>query len=224
MARGFQFRLVQMGTLVFVVCSIGAAPLAAQGSATSHPEEKKERLGAGDVGQLHLGVSTSAGVRPEVVGAGGQANFQLSYRALPWLSPEMILGAGFFNLPTQITNRFAFGARFIWPQKNVDPFLWAAFNHSHETYFDAVMRNPVPALMATAEDGVNHRSGVELGVGAAIPVRYRDHGQKLDLEVATRATAVYLPHFASSVTGERYPASPHEWAFLLEASLAFPVF
>jgi hypothetical protein len=210
-----------MRSVVFVIFMLLA--FTAQASPEAETRERTRR-GIDEPGQLLLGVSTAAGVRPEVVGAGGQANFQLTWRALSWLAPEMILGGGFFNLPTQLTNRFAFGARFIWPQEKFDPFLWMAFNHSHETSFDAVMKNPLPAIFATAENGVNHRSGVEVGLGSAIPVRYRDHGQNLDLEVGTRATAIYLPHFASSVTGDRYPASPHEWAFLLEASLAFPVF
>ena len=64
---------------------------------------------------------------------------------------------------------------------------------------------------------------MELGVGAAVPVRYRDYAQVLDLEIGTRATAIYLPHFMSSITGHRFAASPHEWALLLEVSMAFPI-
>lgn len=138
---------------------------------------------------LRLSAGASLGLRPASGTFGGTGLLSLSARLLPFLRPELVLGYGLFGAPFELVTVIRIGARLEAPLAfPVRPYLWVAFAHNHEVGVDVVAQHPLDSILGTSENGVRHRSGLELGLGASFDVLQLRRGT-LGLRVGLRATA-----------------------------------
>lgn len=79
--------------------------------------------------------------------------------------PELHLLSGVTPNTEVIATGLRLGARFELPRDGLRPFAYIAFAHTHETSFANAARAPVPILLGLSEEGVNHRTGADVGVG-----------------------------------------------------------
>ncbi len=122
----------------------------------------------------------SAGLRPDTRGGGGIGLIGFN-RSVGRVRPELVLGLGAYGGPADLLTLVRAGARFEKRLDRLTPYLWLAFAHNHETPLSNAAKNPLPVALGLSEDGVNHRSGLEAGVGVSyeLPPRAPDrlHGR-----------------------------------------------
>jgi hypothetical protein len=134
---------------------------------------------ASHVVRLHGGLSGLAGPNP-----GAQSGYHGTSSAEPFTADGPSFGGGLLGRVTVHGERFAFdtqareilsvqdtrlvGALFIGGRYTPESplHLRLGFAHNHETPIDVFLDTPGAAVFGTA-DGIRHRSGVELGVGAS---------------------------------------------------------
>jgi hypothetical protein len=148
--------------------------------------------------RISPGLSGLALVDP---GSGGAAaQLSLSYHLTRWLEPELAVGlGGVAGGNNDYFNRFAFGLRLKVPTDGPTPFAWVAFAHIHESPASALLENPLGVIFA-ASPNIAHRSGGEAGLGLTFPIKTGPWDDAPVLEVTTRASAMYLPGFATMIT------------------------
>ena len=110
------------------------------------------------------------GIRPDAsLGGGGGALIGVNRRLTSWLRPEIAVGLGAYAGPGQLVTLIKIGTRLEWPNDaRLKPYLWLAFAHNHEVGFDDAKRNPISSALGLSEDGVNHRSGIDTGLGLSL--------------------------------------------------------
>ena len=132
--------------------------------------------------RLHGGLSGLAGPNPEAA-----SGYHAGDAAEPFVADGPSLGGGVLGRVTVHGERFAFdtSAREILSQEDTrlvgalfigarytppSPLhLRLGFAHNHETPIDVFRAAPVASVFGTAE-GIRHRSGIEVGVGASTGV------------------------------------------------------
>ena len=106
------------------------------------------------------------GIRPDTLGGGGGALLGVNRQLLSWLRAELSLGLGAYSQPVDVLTMIRVGARLEWPtQGRLHPFVVLNFAHQHEAGWEHVAMDPVPVVLGLSEHGVNHRSGIETGLG-----------------------------------------------------------
>jgi hypothetical protein len=77
-----------------------------------------------------------------------------------------VIGLGAYSGPGELVTVIRIGTRLEWPgDARLKPYVWLAFAHNHEVGFDDAKKNPVSSALGLSEDGVNHRSGLDTGLG-----------------------------------------------------------
>jgi hypothetical protein len=109
-----------------------------------------------------------------------------------WLRAELLLGLGAYAQPVDVLTVIRLGARLEWPtQGGLRPYLHVYFAHQHEAGWEHVSADPVPVIIGLSEHGVNHRSGVETGLGLSYDLSGRK-GSGLSARVSVRASVTHL--------------------------------
>lgn len=106
------------------------------------------------------------GVRPDAIGGGGLGLIGINRRVTRWLRPELSVGLGAYAGPDEMVTAIRIGTRLEWPSDaRLKPYVWLAFAHNHEVGFQNAKDHPVTSALGLSEDGVNHRSGLDTGLG-----------------------------------------------------------
>lgn len=140
-----------------------------------------EREARDEVPRAVLWPTVSASTRFDE-GATGAAQLALSYRVADWLAPELLASFGGYAAPptsagvvprVELVDRFSIGTRLIAPFAELDgiePFVWVALHHEHQTQLAAIERQPIAATFGLSSAGVVHKTGAEVAVGVALPI------------------------------------------------------
>lgn len=112
-----------------------------------------------------LFTAMSGGLQLDSRAGAATGRIGLTRRVSPVVVPELHLLSGVTPNTETITTGVRLGARFEVPREGLRPFAYVAFAHSHETTFGNAARAPVPILLGLSEDGVNHRTGADVGLG-----------------------------------------------------------
>ncbi len=135
-----------------------AATLDARGEADGAPQHPRWALWLNTLGGAHSGG-----------GPGGAGSLGVTYRILPWLQPELSVGAGALSAaPVDFFNRIVFGVRLNLPREGVQPYLWLAAPHIHEVSLEKAAADPVGAVLSLSRT-VTHRQSLEAGLGINVP-------------------------------------------------------
>ena len=125
--------------------------------------------------EIYFGAT--GGVRPDAPGGGGAGVLGINRRVTSWLRPELVVGLGGYSGPAQLVTVIRIGARLEWPgEARLKPYLWLAFAHNHEVAFESAKANPVGSALGLSEDGVDHRSGLDTGLGVSFDLPLRKDG------------------------------------------------
>lgn len=137
-------------------------------------------------------VGLQGGLRPDTLGGGGGALLGVNRQLFKWLRAELALGLGVYAQPVDVLTLIRLGARLEWPTDGrLHPFLAVAFAHQHETGWEHVKHDPVPAIIGLSEHGVHHRSGLETGLGLAYDLPARK-GLPISGRVGVKAAVTHL--------------------------------
>lgn len=132
------------------------------------------------------------GMRPDVARLGGAGSFGVNRVVTNWLRAEILVGVGAWDGPVDILTLFRIGARLEWPSESrFRPYLWVALAHNHEAGWDFVKANPLPTVLGLSEAGVNHRTGIDTGLGFSYELRGRK-GSPFSGRVSVRASVSHL--------------------------------
>jgi hypothetical protein len=135
---------------------------------TTQPEVRKEPP------KWEVFMGLQGGIRPDTLGGGGGALLGVNRQIFSWLRAELSLGLGVYSQPLDVLTMIRIGARLEWPtQGRLRPFVVVNFAHQHEAGWEYVLRDPVPVVLGLSEHGMNHRSGIETGLGLSydLPAR-----------------------------------------------------
>ena len=114
------------------------------------------------------------GLRPDAIGGGGGGLIGVNRRLTSWLRPELSLGLGLYAGPGDVVTLIRIGTRLEWPSDaRLKPYVWLAFAHNHEVAFESAAQHPVSSVLGLSEDGVNHRSGLDTGLGLSMDFPHR---------------------------------------------------
>ena len=146
-----------LNVILITAALLSQTPAVTDAPAPAPPEVPKWEVYAGVLG----------GIRPDAaLGAGGGALIGVNRRITSWLRPEIAVGLGAYSGPGELVTVIRIGTRLEWPSDaRLKPYLWLAFAHNHEVGFEDAKRNPVTSALGLSEDGVNHRSGLDAGLG-----------------------------------------------------------
>ena len=132
------------------------------------------------------------GIRPDTLGGGGGALLGVNRQFFSWLRAELSLGLGAYSQPVNVLTMIRIGARLEWPtQGRLHPFVLVAFAHQHEAGWESVKADPVPVVLGLSENGVNHRSGIETGLGLSYDFPARKGGA-LSGRIGVKASVTHL--------------------------------
>lgn len=112
-------------------------------------------------------IALSGGAQPEYGAFAGTGRIGLNRKVTSWLRPELQLFSGGSNGPNTFFNGIRLGTRLELPREGAIPYLWLGFAHAHETSFENARRAPVSVSLGLSEDGVIHRTGLDVGLGVA---------------------------------------------------------
>lgn len=118
-------------------------------------------------------IGAQGGLRPDTMGFGGGTLLGVNRQLFSFLRAELAVGLGAYAQPTDVLTLIRLGARLELPGDHWHPFLSVAFAHQHESGWDHIKTDPLPAVLGLSEHGVNHRSGIETGLGIAYDVRVK---------------------------------------------------
>ena len=131
-----------------------------------------EEVQAPEPSTWELFVGLSGGVRTDTTSFGGIGHVGLNRRVFSWLRPEVSVGLGLFDGPLDAVIAIKIGARLEWPSDaRVKPYVWLAFAHGHELGWEHAKMDPVGGILGLSshgEHGVNHRSGLDSGLGLSV--------------------------------------------------------
>lgn len=132
------------------------------------------------------------GLRPDSMGFGGGTMLGVNRQLFSFLRAELGLGLGAYAQPTDVLTMIRLGVRLEWPGlERWHPFLALAFAHQHESGWDHIKTDPIPAVIGLSEHGVHHRSGIETGLGIAYDLRGRK-GLPIGGRVGVKASVTHL--------------------------------
>ncbi len=117
-----------------------------------------------------LSVGVTGGIRSGGLGAVGSGIAALDYKVGSYFRPEIQVGLGAYGAPFELGSRLRVGTRIEYPRDGVVPYVWIAFAHQHESTWTNVRSDPVPLVLGLSENGVNHRSGGEVGLGLSYDI------------------------------------------------------
>src|SRR5215210_1127828 len=79
-----------------------------------------------------------------------------------------VVASSAYDAPFDYVIQIRIGSRFELPLAGPwKPYLWTAFAHNHESPVKMVLSDPLGHIFGLSNHGVNHRSGLELGLGMA---------------------------------------------------------
>jgi len=132
------------------------------------------------------------GIRPDTLGGGGGAMLGVNRQLLSWLRAELGLGLGVYTQPVDVLTLIRLGARFEWPTTGRwHPFVGIFFAHQHESGWEHISQDPVPAIIGLSEHGVHHRSGIETGLGISYDLLARK-GLPVSGRIGIKAAVTHL--------------------------------
>lgn len=134
------------------------------------------------------------GIRPDATITGGGGSFLgVSREIFSFLRAELSVGLGAYNAaPVDILTMIRLGARLEWPGlERWHPFISVAFAHQHESGWEHIKMDPIPAIVGLSEHHVNHRSGIETGLGVAYDLRGRK-GLPIGGRIGVKASVTHL--------------------------------
>ncbi len=132
------------------------------------------------------------GLRPDTLGAGGGAVLGVNRALFSWLRAELLLGLGAYAQPVDVLTLIRLGARFEWPTASrLRPYVLVHFAHQHEAGWAHVAADALPVVLGLSEHGVQHRSGLETGLGLSYELPGRK-GSGLSGRVSVRASVTHL--------------------------------
>jgi hypothetical protein len=138
--------------------------------------------------------AASGGIRPDAQLTGGGGSFLgVSRQLVSFLRAELAVGLGVYNAaPADILTMIRLGARLEWPGLDRwHPFINVAFAHQHESSWEHIKMDPIPAIVGLSEHHVNHRSGLETGLGVTYDLRGRK-GLPIGGRVGVKASVTHL--------------------------------
>ena len=120
-------------------------------------------------------VGLTGGLRPDTVTGGGIGLLGINRRIFSWLRPEISVGLGLYEGPLDAVVAIKIGSRIEWPSDSrVKPYVFVAFAHLHELGWEYAKADPVTGILGLsshADHGVNHRSGIDTGLGLSFDLR-----------------------------------------------------
>ncbi len=164
-----------------------AAALVSQTPPAAEPEAPPEP------NKWELFVGLTGGLRTESTGFGGVGVIGINRRLFSWLRPELSVGLGGYDAPIDAVIPIRIGTRIEWPgDGRLKPYVFVAFAHQHEMAWEHAKMDPVLGVLGLSshgEHGVNHRSGLDTGLGLSFEfLRLGGWGFKANL----RASLVQL--------------------------------
>ena len=153
----------------------------------------EEPVAAPEPNKWEIFVGLTGGLRTESTSFGGAGVLGINRRIFSWLRPELSVGLGLYDGPLDAVIPIRIGTRIEWPgDARVKPYLYVAFAHQHEMAWEHAKMDPVLGILGLSshgEHGVNHRSGLDTGLGLSIDVlRFGGFG----LRANVRASLVQL--------------------------------
>ncbi len=132
------------------------------------------------------------GLRPDSMGGGGGMLLGVNRQFFSFLRAELSLGLGAYAQPIDVLTMIRIGARLEWPNLGrLHPFLLVAFAHQHEAGIESVKADPIPVVLGLSENGVNHRSGLETGLGLSYDLPGRK-GAPVSGRVGVKVSVTHL--------------------------------
>ncbi|MFT3708605.1 MAG: hypothetical protein QM817_13215 [Archangium sp.] len=134
------------------------------------------------------------GIRPDAQISGGGGSFLgVNRQIFSFLRAELAVGLGAYNAaPVDVLTMIRFGVRLEWPNlERWHPFIVVDFAHQHESGWQFIKEDPVPAVVGLSEHHVNHRSGIETGLGIAYDLRGRK-GLPIGGRIGVKASVTHL--------------------------------
>lgn len=119
-------------------------------------------------------IALQGGLRPDTGSFGSGALIAVNRELFSFLRAELALGLGAYAAPVDVLTMIRVGIRLEWPGlERWHPFLALGFAHHHESAWEHISTDPVPAIIGLSEHGVHHRSGLETGAGVTydLPAR-----------------------------------------------------
>ena len=145
---------------------------------------------AGEERWILYGVTGGAGRTIGESDGGAMSHGGFRWRASRSLWVDVHAGEGWFTPTEQLAGRLGAGVRWESQSEIVRPSLYAGFAHAHETTVERAMARPGPSLFATDTE-MQHRTGVELGVGLASPPLPLHPRAKWSLVLLARTSVTY---------------------------------
>jgi hypothetical protein len=141
----------------------------------------------------------TGGVRPDTfatpqagIGGGGGSLLGVNRQLFSFLRAELAVGLGAYTAPVDVVTLIRLGARLEWPGLGRwHPFVGVYFAHQHESGWEHVKSDPIPAVIGLSEHHVNHRSGIETGLGVAYDLRGRK-GLPVGGRIGVKASVTHL--------------------------------
>jgi len=133
-------------------------------------------------------VGASGGMRVDQTSGGGGVMVGVNRKFLDFIRPELMVATSAYDAPFDYVIQIRIGSRFELPLSSPwKPYLWTAFAHNHESPVKMVLQDPFGHIFGLSNHGVNHRSGLELGLGMAYEFP-RFSPWKIATRVGTRLT------------------------------------
>jgi hypothetical protein len=157
-------------------------------------------------------------------GLGALPAMGVSIRWLKLVEPEITAGYGLF-LGGYTKLRLSVGAKLVLPIDRVRPFLWGAYSHVHETKVTAMLADPWGTVSTTSK-AVGHRSGVELGLGAMVPIPIPLGADTFEVDMLVRGGVMFLPRldeYLPMVPAHGGAEEQHDGYAFVDLAIGFPL-
>jgi hypothetical protein len=148
-------------TTLLCVMATGTSPAPDAAALESPPAVAPASMGL----RAEVKAGLSGGFRPGPMTGGGSGWLGFTYAITPVFRFEVDVGLGTFPTSEDLLTPIRIGTHIEWPREGLVPYLWLALAHNHEVKFVDAMRNPIPTVLGLSEEGVVHRTGLDLGVG-----------------------------------------------------------
>lgn len=114
---------------------------------------------------------------------------KLGFRFVDFFAVYGEFNLGYANVDQRVLTLFSLGVQFWWKLGITRPFARLSVLHQHEESLSVIAGDFFRAVLGLGE-GIRHRGGVGLGLGADIPVFKR---KKLELFVTVEAFLKWFP-------------------------------
>jgi hypothetical protein len=154
-----------------------------------------EQAGPPEPSKWEIFVGLSGGLRTESLSAGGVGLIGINRRIFSWLRPEISVGLGAYAGPFDVQIPIKIGTRIEWPSDaRIKPYVFLAFAHVHENGWQHAVADPVGGILGLSshgEHGVDHRSGLDSGVGVSADFAHL-FGSRYGVRINLRASLMHL--------------------------------